>query len=108
MDGSHLIGGLEHRVIEIAEYDPAWPRRFETERRVIRDALGEAALRIEHIGSTAVPGLDAKAVIDIDVSVRDVEQESDYLAALVDAGYLLRVREPGHRLVRTPARDVHL
>lgn len=60
------------------------------------------------MGSTAVRGLDAKPIIDIDVSVADVEQEDAYLPALLAAGYELRVRQAGHRMVRTPARDVHV
>jgi GrpB-like predicted nucleotidyltransferase (UPF0157 family) len=66
------------------------------------------ALRIDHIGSTAVPGLVAKPIIDIDVSVPDADDDATYLPPLRDAGYLLRVREPGHRMVRTPALDVHV
>ncbi len=63
---------------------------------------------IEHIGSTSVPGLAAKPIIDILVTVDDITAEEDYLDALLAAGFELRVREPGHRLVRTPARDVHV
>ena len=63
---------------------------------------------IEHIGSTSVPGLKAKPIIDIVVAVDDITAEEDYLVPLIAAGYPLRVREPGHRLVRTPERDVHV
>ena len=63
---------------------------------------------IEHIGSTSVPGLAAKPIVDILVVVRDITAEEDYLNQLLAAGYELRVREPGHRMVRTPARDVHI
>lgn len=63
---------------------------------------------VEHIGSTSVPGLAAKPIIDIVLTVDDITAEEDYLDALLEAGYELRVREPGHRLVRTPARDVHV
>jgi GrpB-like predicted nucleotidyltransferase (UPF0157 family) len=66
-----LIGGREKRQIVIVEYDPGWPGRFESERRRIRSALGSAARRIEHFGSTAVPGLAAKPVIDVLVTVDD-------------------------------------
>ena len=59
-------------------------------------------------GSTSVPGLAAKPIIDIVVAVNDITAEEDYLDALLAAGYVLRVREPGHRLVRTPSRDVHV
>ena len=62
---------------------------------VITDALGAAACRVDHIGSTAVSGLSAKPIVDIQISVPDVEDEAPYLPPLVAAGYLLRVRERG-------------
>jgi GrpB-like predicted nucleotidyltransferase (UPF0157 family) len=89
-----------------------------SEWRVIRSsdilvagALGRAALRIEHIGSTSVPGLAAKPIIDILVVVADSADEAAYLPQLEAAGYALRVREPDwneHRMFRTPERDVHV
>jgi GrpB-like predicted nucleotidyltransferase (UPF0157 family) len=103
-----LIGGPEKRQIKIVDYRPEWPARFARERDRIAAALGPTAVRIDHIGSTAVPGLAAKPIIDIDVSVPDVEEEASYLPALERAGYVLRVREPGHRMLRTPERDVHI
>jgi GrpB-like predicted nucleotidyltransferase (UPF0157 family) len=103
-----LIGGPEKREITLVEYDPRWPRRFVRERDRIATALGPTAVRIDHIGSTAVPGLAAKPIVDIAVSVPDVHDESSYLAGLECAGYELRVREPGHRMLRTAARDVHV
>lgn len=103
-----LIGGIEKRDIRIVDYDPEWPERFERERERIAWALGPLARRIDHIGSTAVPGLAAKPIVDIQVSVPDVEDEPSYLDALLAAGYRHRVREPGHRMVRTPGRDVHV
>lgn len=71
-------------------------------------ALGEVALRVDHIGSTSVAGLVAKPIIDIDVSVSDPDDEVSYLPQMLVAGYLLRVREPGHRMFRTPHLDVHV
>ena len=65
-------------------------------------------MQVEHIGSTSVPGLAAKPIIDVLVTVEDITAEEDHVDLLLDAGYQLRVREPGHRLVRTPARDVHV
>ena len=103
-----LIGGRERRAIVLVEYDPEWPRRFEVERRRIRAALDSLVLRIEHIGSTAVPGLAAKPIVDILVGVEDADDEKVFGRALEAAGYELRVREPGHRMFRTPARDVHV
>ncbi len=106
--GTELIGGPEKRRIEIVQYDPRWRDRFLLERERIASALGPTAVRIDHIGSTAVPGLAAKPIVDIDVSVVDVEDEATYLPALERAGYRLRVRERDHRMFRTPARDVHV
>ena len=98
-----LIGGRERREIVIAPYDPAWPERFAVERARIAAALGPRALRIEHIGSTSVPGLAAKPIVDILVEVALLEH-----ADLERAGYVLRVREEGHRMFRTPELDVHV
>ncbi|HEY2250681.1 MAG TPA: GrpB family protein [Planctomycetaceae bacterium] len=106
-----LIGGVEKCEIKIVDYDADWPRKFERHARIIADALGCAALRIEHIGSTSVPQLAAKPIIDIIVVVADSADESSYRAQLEAAGYVLRVREPKwneHRMFRTPEKDVHL
>ena len=74
-------------------------------------ALGSKALSIEHVGSTSVPGLAAKPIIDIVVQVENSGNEPAYLSALLRAGYVLRVREPDwhqHRMLRTPEADVHV
>jgi GrpB-like predicted nucleotidyltransferase (UPF0157 family) len=103
-----LIGGREKREIVIVEYDPGWPVRFEFECERIQDALGRTAKRVEHIGSTAVPGLAAKPIIDVLLTVENPDDEQAYLPALEAAGFELRVREPGHRMFRTRERDVHI
>lgn len=106
-----LIGGDEKREIKIVDYDTDWPKKFEAHAHVIADALGDSALRIEHVGSTSVPGLAAKPIIDILVVVPDSSDESAYLPRLEAAGYVLRVREPDwneHRMFRTPEKDVHV
>lgn len=108
MDDVELIGGPEKRPIVIEPYSPTWPAMFEEHRSRIKNALGSVACRVDHIGSTAVTGLAAKPIIDVQVSVQDVEDESPYLERLVVAGYRLRVREPGHRMFRTPELDVHV
>lgn len=102
-----LIGGREKRAIVLVPSDPQWPLRFERERERIVAALGGAARLVEHIGSTAVPGLIAKPIVDVLVGVDDPDDER-FVDALVAAGYELRVREPGHRMVRTPEHDVHV
>jgi GrpB-like predicted nucleotidyltransferase (UPF0157 family) len=107
-DETELIGGSERRDIVIVASDPSWPARFVVERRRIVHALGPTARRVDHIGSTSVPGLDAKPIIDISLSVPDPDDESAYLPALERTGYHLRVRQPGHRMVRTVNLDVHV
>ncbi len=103
-----IIGGPERLEVELQEYDARWPETFLAHRERIREALGSTAVGIEHIGSTAVPGLAAKPIVDILVTVDDITAEEDYLEPLLAAGYVLRVREPRHRLVRTPSRDAHV
>lgn len=94
-------------VLELAEYDPRWPHLFEAHRRRIAAALGERATRIEHIGSTAVPGLAAKPVIDIQVE-GVTHDEPSVRTALEAAGYEPAVDEPGHRMFKTAERDAHV
>ncbi len=106
-----LIGGREKREIRIVDYDPSWPQRFEEHATRITAAVGTGGLAIEHIGSTSVPGLAAKPIIDILLVVENSADESTYLPQLEAAGYVLRVREPAfyeHRMFRTPDRDVHV
>lgn len=103
-----LVGGREERELVLVDYEPAWTTRFAIERVRILKALGDVARGVEHVGSTAVPGLAAKPIVDILVVVDDPDDEDLYLRELEDAGYVLRVREPGHRMFRTPERDVHL
>lgn len=105
---TELIGGVEKRDLVLADHDPRWFEAYRVHEERIRMALGVVAAQIEHIGSTSVPGLAAKPIIDILVTVADITAEENYLDQLLNTGYELRVREPGHRLVRTPARDVHV
>ena len=110
---THTLGELKplSGPIRLVDYDPEWPRRFEFEARRIRSALGDRALRVEHAGSTSVPGLPAKPIIDIVLAVADSAREVDYVPELEGAGYQLRVREPGwyeHRMFRGPEMDVNL
>lgn len=80
--------------VYLAEYDPSWPERFDREAERISAALGGRALAIEHVGSTSVPGLAAKPIIDILLVVADSADEEAYLRAMEAAGYVLRIREP--------------
>jgi GrpB-like predicted nucleotidyltransferase (UPF0157 family) len=103
-----LIGGRERRTIEIADHDSAWAQRYEALRAPLAAALRDVATRIDHVGSTAVPGLGAKPIVDVQVSVPDPDDEDAFGPALEALGYALRVREPGHRMYRAPALDVHV
>lgn len=95
----------------LAPYDPAWPAHFAREEARIRAVLGEQVLLLEHVGSTSVPGLSAKPIIDIVLGVADPADEASYLPPLEEAGYSLRIRAPEwfqHRMLRPPRNDVHL
>jgi len=97
--------------ITIEEYDPAWADRFAVARSVLADALGDLVVEVEHVGSTAVPGLAAKPIIDIDLTIDDTTDESRYVPALNGVGYRLVLREPwwhGHRMLVSAAADVNL
>ena len=97
--------------IRLVASDPAWPALFRREEERIAAALGDGALRLEHVGSTAVPGLAAKPVIDVVLVVPDSSDESSYVPQLESVGYVLRIREPSwhqHRLLRGPDTDVNL
>jgi len=107
-----IVGDLrEWQKVVLVDYDPVWPQLYEREAERIRDALGSGALRIEHTGSTSVPGLAAKPVIDIVLAVVDSSDEDTYVPALEAAGYVLRVREPDwdeHRMFTRPDTRVHV
>jgi GrpB-like predicted nucleotidyltransferase (UPF0157 family) len=101
----------QYREIVLAEYDPEWPKWFERAESQIRCALGDAALRIDHVGSTSVPGLAAKPLIDVSLVVDDTTDEEAYVPQLEAVGYVLRVREPDwfeHRLLRGQDPPVNL
>ena len=89
--------------IELVEYNPEWPTQAREIRERLSELLGVRAIRIDHVGSTAVEGLPAKPVIDIDLTVADSADEAVYVSTLQDAGFVLTVREPWwheHRLFR--------
>src|SRR5215467_12271450 len=102
--------GLSARIL-IADYNPQWPELFQREADRIRAALGDRALRIEHTGSTAVPGLAAKPIIDVLLVVGDSGAEDSYVPALEAAGYVLRIRESDwfeHRMFKGPDTEINL
>lgn len=99
--------------VVVVDADPSWPGVYARIADRIRAALGAAALEVEHVGSTSVPGLPAKPVIDIDLTVADVADEAAYVPHLERAGFRLLFREPawhGHRLLVTdlPAVNLHV
>ena len=97
--------------ITLVEYDSSWPELFEQESNRIHSVLGSKALQIEHVGSTSIPGLCAKPIIDILLVVKDSADESSYVPVLEAAGYVLQIREPDwfeHRLFKGPDTDINL
>jgi GrpB-like predicted nucleotidyltransferase (UPF0157 family) len=97
--------------IELVDYDPAWPGLFEREADRIRAALGDRARVLQHTGSTSVPGLVAKPIVDITLAVPNSADEDAYVPSLEAAGYVLRIREPDwyeHRVFKGPDTNVNL
>jgi len=97
--------------VRLAEYDPGWPALYDREAARIRSVLGERVLRLEHVGSTSVPGLAAKPIIDILLVVADPADEPSYVTSLERAGYRVVIREPGwyqHRALKGPDTDINL
>jgi GrpB-like predicted nucleotidyltransferase (UPF0157 family) len=97
--------------ITISPYDSSWPARYLGAEARIRAALGERVLAVEHVGSTAVPGLPAKDRLDIDLIVADPADENAYVPDLTAAGFQLRTRESHwyeHRCLWTDNHDVNL
>jgi GrpB-like predicted nucleotidyltransferase (UPF0157 family) len=108
-----VVAPPANEVVEIVEYDPSWPQRYGWLADTVRQALGDRALGLEHVGSTAVPGLAAKDVIDIDLTVVDPSDEQTYVPMLEADGWQLTVREPSwheHRCLRldNPRANLHV
>ena len=99
--------------IYLAPYDPAWPSQFTRLKQLIQEALKEDVLLLEHVGSTSVPGLPAKPIIDIVLAVADSSDEAAYVERLEQKGFKLRIREPDwyeHRLLKfsDPKANLHV
>jgi GrpB-like predicted nucleotidyltransferase (UPF0157 family) len=106
VDGARPLVG-----VEVVEADPAWPQWYDELAARVRTALGWRVLDIQHVGSTAVPGLPAKPIIDIDLTVADPDDEPAYVPDLEAVGFVLRAREPwwwGHRMLRDTEPWCHL
>jgi GrpB-like predicted nucleotidyltransferase (UPF0157 family) len=97
--------------IEVVDYDPDWPRAYAEERDRIAAAIGDAALAIEHVGGTSVPGLPAKPVIDLMVGVEDIERAGPAVAGLINLGYEyvpeLETELPDRRYFRRGSPETH-
>jgi GrpB-like predicted nucleotidyltransferase (UPF0157 family) len=111
--GFSITDGSERPAVPlmVIDYDPAWPQTYARWRHRVGAALGTAALGIEHVGSISVPGLAAKPIVDIQVSVADLADEPRYVPPLEKAGLVLRSRDELHRYFRLPAgqpREVHI
>ena len=102
---------LHNAKILLVEYDPNWIDLFEHEAKRIRKTLGDKAREIQHVGSTSVPGLCAKPIIDILLLVSDSSDEPAYVPDLEATGYILHIREPDwfqHRLFKGPDTNINL
>jgi GrpB-like predicted nucleotidyltransferase (UPF0157 family) len=110
---AYTIGELKPLTspIVVSDYDPEWPRLFEREAARVRGILGARVKLLEHAGSTSVPDLPAKPIIDMILAVPDSSDESTYVPALETSGYVLRIREPHwfeHRVFKGPDTDINL
>jgi GrpB-like predicted nucleotidyltransferase (UPF0157 family) len=110
-----MVPGVDRQTlrgkIEIADYDPEWPSLYEREEKRIRSILGDRVVRIEHTGSTSVPDLPAKPIVDIALEVPDAGAEDVYVPDLEAAGYVLTIRESDwfeHRLFKGPDTNINL
>ena len=112
MQAAHVgVMRVHNAPITLMEYSDEWPTLFSREADRVRAALGERVLMLEHVGSTSVPGLAAKPIIDVILAVADSADEPAYVPAMESAGYVLRIREPEwnqHRLFKGPDTDINL
>jgi GrpB-like predicted nucleotidyltransferase (UPF0157 family) len=112
--GFEVIPGSERDEadpIELVQYDPEWPLRFEARRQRLSKVMRPRPIRIDHVGSTAIPGLAAKPVVDIQISVEDIRDESAYVPPIESIGVQFRSRDNEHRYFRPSSgqlRDVHV
>ena len=107
------IGGptLHDDTIHLAHHDPEWAAMFEGEAARIRATLAGAEIAVHHAGSTSVPGLAAKPIIDIVLTVPDSADEAAYVERMEAGGYVLQIREPDwyeHRLFKGPDVDINI
>ncbi|GAW11582.1 hypothetical protein ANO14919_009290 [Xylariales sp. No.14919] len=108
-----IIARRPQKPIKIVEYRPEWPAMFAEVEKRIRQALGDRVVVIQHVGSTSVPGLAAKDVIDVDLAVADPADEESYVPDLQAAGFIFLLREPSwyqHRFfhLEEPYTNLHV
>ena len=112
MQAAHIGGMRAHNApIQLVEYRAEWPALFIREANRVRATLGARVLMLEHVGSTSVPGLAAKPIIDMILAVADSADEPAYVPAMESAGYVLHIREPEwhqHRLFKGPDTNINL
>lgn len=97
--------------VYLADYDPDWPVLYEREAARVRELLGDRVRLLEHVGSTSVPGLSAKPIIDMLLAVADSADEPAYVPSMEAGGYAVRIREPDwheHRVFKGPDTDINL
>jgi GrpB-like predicted nucleotidyltransferase (UPF0157 family) len=111
---SAVTVGARRRVdgpIVLADYTSDWPLLYEREATRVREILGDRVLLLEHVGSTSVPGLPAKPIVDMLLAVADSAEEPAYVASMEAGGYVVRIREPDwheHRVFKGPDADINL
>lgn len=110
---THFMNGYQqhNNQIYLEDYQDNWPLLFQREKERIQNLVKENVCMIEHIGSTSVPGLCAKPILDILLVVEDSANEESYLTVLCEHGYVLRIREPEfeeHRMLKGPDTDINL
>lgn len=105
---SEWFDGPGGEQVELMESDPLWPLMADKWSKRIHTAISPTVARVEHVGSTSIAGMIAKPVLDLQISVADLEDETAYRAGLESLGLILRQREPDHRFFRPPAGEPRL
>ncbi len=105
IETQHSAIGLRHGTLVHVPYRERWPELFQAEREMLREAIPSPEAEIEHIGSTSVPGLMAKPIIDIAVAVPEADHD-DTAGSLEDLGYVDRGHRSGRLFVRLRDEDV--
>ena len=112
MRAAHVgVMRVHNASVQLVDYRAEWPALFVREANRVRATLGPRVLMLEHVGSTSVPGLAAKPIIDMILAVADSADERDYVPAMESAGYVLHIREPEwhqHRLFKGPDTNINL